>query len=65
MALGEDASLVHRGAGPTVMAMLRDTAVSLLHRGGCRTIASRLRAHAEAPLAAVALVVGPPAPTRA
>ena len=62
VALGEDASLVHRGAGPTVMAMLRDTAVSLLHRAGCRTIASRLRAHAEAPLAAVALVVDPPAP---
>lgn len=63
--LGEDASLVHRGAGPTVMAMLRDTAVSLLHRVGCRTIASRLRAHADTPLAAAALVVGPPAPTGA
>lgn len=56
---GEDRSLVHLGAGPTVMAMLRDTAVSLLHRAGCRAVASRLRAHADHPRAAVALVVGP------
>ena len=62
VALDEDASLVHQGAGPTVMALLRDTAVSLLQRVGCRTSASRLRAHADTPLAAVALVVGPPAP---
>jgi len=65
VALGEDASLVHLGAGPTVLAMLRDAVVGLLHRAGCRTIASRLRAHADRPLAAVALVVGPPPPTRA
>jgi len=62
VALGEDASLVHRGVGPTVMALRRDTAVSLLHRAGCRTIASRRRAHADTPLAAAALVVGPPVP---
>ena len=65
VALGEDASLVHVGAGPTVLAMLRDAAVSLLHLAGCRTVASRLRAHADRPLVAVALVVGPPPPTRA
>lgn len=55
---GEDQSLVYPGAGPTIMAMLRDTAVSLLHRAGCRAIASRLRAHADRPQVAVALVVG-------
>jgi hypothetical protein len=47
------------------MALLRDTAVSLLQRAGCRAIASRLRAHADWPRAAVALVVAPPAPARA
>ena len=30
--LGEDASLIHAGQGPTVMALLRDAAVSVLHR---------------------------------
>jgi predicted transposase YbfD/YdcC len=54
--LGEDASLVHRGQGPTILATLRDTVVSLLRFTGCRTIARRLRAHADAPTAAVALV---------
>lgn len=59
VALGEDASLVHAGAGPTVMALLRDAALSLLRRAGHRAIASRLRAHADQPLAAVALVARP------
>ena len=54
--LGEDRSLIHLGAGPSVMAMLRDTVVSLLHHVGCRTIASRLRYHSSHPGAAVALV---------
>jgi len=58
--LGEDASLVHAGAGPTIMALLRDAALSLLRRAGRRTIASQLRAHADHPLAAIALVVDPP-----
>jgi len=58
--LGEDGSLTHAGAGPTVMALLRDAALSLLRRAGRRTIASQLRAHADRPLAAIALVVGPP-----
>ena len=57
--LGEDASLCHAGSGPTVMALLRDTALSLLHRAGHRAIASRLRAHADRPLAALALVLHP------
>jgi len=62
--LGEDRSLVHTGQGPTVLALLRDTALGLLHRAGCRAIASRLRAHADHPTAALALVLGG-APTHA
>jgi predicted transposase YbfD/YdcC len=41
--LGEDRSLIHHGNGPSIMAILRDTVVSLLHRAGWRTIAERLR----------------------
>ena len=41
--LGEDRSLIRKGNGPSVMAMLRDTVVSLLRRAGWRTIAERLR----------------------
>jgi len=62
VACGEDHSLVHLEAGPTIMAMLRDTAISLLRLAGCRAVASRLRAHADQPLAAVALVVNPAQP---
>lgn len=61
---GEDASLIHAGQGPTVMALLRDTAVSLLHLAGIRQVAARLRRHSQCPTEAVALVIGPP-PTRA
>ena len=56
---GEDASLIHVGQGPTVMAVLRDAAVSLLHRAGVRQVAARLRMHSQQPDRAVALVVGP------
>lgn len=56
---GEDASLIHTGQGPTVMALLRDAALSLLHQAGIRRIASRLRTHGQHPEHAVALVVGP------
>ena len=62
VACGEDRSLVHLGAGPTIMALLRDTAISLLRRADCRAVASRLRAHADQPLAAVALVINPAQP---
>jgi predicted transposase YbfD/YdcC len=55
---GEDASLIHAGHGPMVMALLRDAAVSLLHRHGVRQVAARLRAHSQHPDAAIALVVG-------
>jgi predicted transposase YbfD/YdcC len=56
---GEDASLIHVGQGPTVMALLRDAALSLLHQAGIRRIASRLRMHSQRPERAVALVVSP------
>ncbi len=58
--LGEDRSLSHTGSGPTVMGLLRDTALSLLRRAGHRRIAHQLRAHADRPLAALALVLHPP-----
>lgn len=55
--LGEDRSLIHAGQEPVVMAMLRDTVVSLIRHSGWRTIASRLRYLADRPAEAVALVV--------
>lgn len=57
--LGEDASLIHAGQGPTVMALLRDAAVSVLHLAGIRQVAARLRRHSQHPKEAVALVLGP------
>lgn len=62
--LGEDRSLIHVGQGPVIMAMLRDTVVSLVRRSGWSTIASRLRYLADRPLDALALVVESP-PTHA
>jgi len=58
--LGEDQSTIHQGHGPTVMALLRDTAVTLLHRAGVHQIAARLRYHSRHPSAAVALLLAPP-----
>ena len=58
--LGEDQSTIHLGQGPTVMAFLRDAAVSLLRRAGIHQISARLRDHAQDPTAAVALVLTPP-----
>jgi predicted transposase YbfD/YdcC len=64
--LGEDQSTIHTGQGPTVLALLRDTALNLLHRAGIFQVAARLRAHSQDPAAAVALVTtAPPARTRA
>jgi predicted transposase YbfD/YdcC len=60
VAFGEDASLVRLGQGPTVMALLRDAAITLLHRAGVHQIAARLRTHSQHPTQAVALVVGAP-----
>jgi len=59
VSFGEDASLVHAGAGPTVLALLRDAAVSLLHRAGVQRVAPRLRLHSQYPDRAIALVIGP------
>jgi predicted transposase YbfD/YdcC len=57
--LGEDASLIHIGQGPTVLALLRDAALNLLHATGIRRLAPRLRAHSQHPEDAIALVLGP------
>ncbi|MDQ6603689.1 MAG: hypothetical protein M3Z19_13285 [Chloroflexota bacterium] len=54
--LGEDRSLIRKGNGPTIMAILRDTVVSVLHRAGWRTIAERLRFYSEDAHAAFALL---------
>jgi predicted transposase YbfD/YdcC len=54
---GEDASLIHVGSGPTVLALLRDASVTLLHLAGVQQVAARLRRHSQYPAEAVALVV--------
>jgi hypothetical protein len=54
---GEDASLIHLGQGPTVLALLPDAALNLLHQAGIRQIAASLRLHAQYPERAVALVL--------
>jgi predicted transposase YbfD/YdcC len=54
--LGEDRSTIRTGHGPSVMAMLRDTVVSVLHRAGWRTIAERLRFYSGNVQAALALL---------
>jgi len=54
MTLGEDASTLYVGAGPTVMATLRNTVVSLIHAAGFRTVAARLRFHSTHPESALA-----------
>lgn len=59
VSFGEDASLIHVGQGPTVMALLRDAAVNLLARAGVHRVAARLRTHSQHPDRAVALVVRP------
>jgi predicted transposase YbfD/YdcC len=64
VSLGEDQSLIHQGQGPTVMALLRDAAVSLLRQAGIQRISARLRYHSQHPAAAVALLLAAP-PTRA
>ena len=62
--LGEDASLIHVGQGPTVLALLREAALSVLLRTGGRRMRARLREHSQRPEVAVALVLAP-SPTRA
>jgi hypothetical protein len=60
VALGEDQSTIHHGPGPTVMALLREAALTLLRRRGVRPSAVRLRYHSQHPAAAVAFLVAPP-----
>lgn len=55
---GEDASLIHAGQGPLVMAALRDAVVSLLHHHGIWQVAASLRAYSQHPEQAIALVLG-------
>lgn len=59
VALGEDASLIHLGHGPTILALVRDAALNLLRQTGVRQITARLRLHAQHPHQAVALVTSP------
>jgi predicted transposase YbfD/YdcC len=54
--LGEDRSLIHTGHGPSIMAILRDTVVSVLHQAGWRTIAERLRYYGGHPKEVFALL---------
>jgi predicted transposase YbfD/YdcC len=58
--LREDASLIHCGQGPTVLALLREAALNLLRRSGVHQISARLRYHSQYPTAAVALLLDPP-----
>ncbi len=61
--LGEDASLLHAGHGPVIVATLRDVALSVLRSAGCFTIAARLRPYGQYPEQAVSLITTP-LPTR-
>jgi len=54
--LGENRSTIHTGNGPSIMAILRDTVVSVLHRAGWRTIAERLRYYSGHPKEVLALL---------
>ncbi len=54
--LGEDRSQTRRGQGADVLAILRDTALTVLHRAGCRAIAARLRQHCRTPADLFALL---------
>lgn len=61
---GEDASLIHAGHGPTVLALLRDAALNVLHRAGVSRVAASLRDHSQHPDRAVRFLIDPP-PTHA
>lgn len=62
--LGEDASLIHLGQGPSIFGVLRSAVLNLLHRAGYHAVTSRLRYHSQHPEEAVALLLHPP-PARA
>lgn len=44
--LGEDASRIRKGAGPEIMAALRNAAIGLLRASGARNIAESIRRNA-------------------
>ena len=54
--LGEDASQARVGNGADILAMVRNTAISLLRRAGYRTIAARLRYYSDRPEEALVLL---------
>jgi len=54
--MGEDASQTHVGYAADILAMIRNTAISLLRRAGYRTIAARLRHYSGCPYEALALI---------
>ena len=54
--LGEDASRVRLGAGPSVMALFRACALNLVRQAGHQTIAARLRYLSGHPLAVLSLL---------
>src|SRR5262249_38880810 len=60
VALGEDASLIHRGHGPDVLTILRNLAISLLRAAGITTIAAQLRHLSSHPEEALRLVADCP-----
>ncbi len=59
MVFGEDRCQIRLGAGPMILATLRDTALSLLQTTGCRHVAARLRHYGQHPGAVVALLHRP------
>jgi DDE_Tnp_1-associated/Transposase DDE domain len=62
LTLGEDASQIRVGQGPSVLGVLRGAVLSVLHRAGYHAITSRLRYHSQHPEDAVALLLHPPSP---
>ena len=54
--LREDASQTHVGRGADILAMVRNTAISLIRRAGHRDIAARLRHYSGCPHEALALL---------
>lgn len=54
--MGEDGCQIHVGYGADIMAMIRNTAITLIRRAGYRTIVSRLRYYSSHPHEALALL---------
>ncbi len=54
--LGEDRCQTHIGYGADILAMVRNTAITLIRRAGYRTIAARLRYYSDRPHEALALM---------